>query len=87
MSTTPPAYCRYRKVYARVKIDGRNIHLGRYDSPETKAKYKRLIAEWAAGQSAEPDEPEGVSVAELLEQYRCYAKVYFGDEPRKAFAA
>lgn len=79
---TPPKYARYRGKFARVSIRGRVIHLGLYDSDEAKAKYKRLIAEWAAGQEPESNDVEGTTVAELLEAYRNWAEHFYGDEPR-----
>ncbi|MFO0954419.1 MAG: hypothetical protein U0835_25320 [Isosphaeraceae bacterium] len=44
-----PAY-RHRKSDGRavVTIDGRDIYLGRYGSPESRAEYDRLIATWLA---------------------------------------
>ena len=53
MPKRPPAYCRYRGNYARVRIEGQWIHLGPYGSEESKAKYRRLIAQWAHEQSVE----------------------------------
>ncbi len=47
MSDRTPQYLRYRKRYAHCKIDGQLFHLGLYDSDESKAKYKRLLAQWA----------------------------------------
>ena len=53
MSNRTPQYLRYRGKYARVKIDGKLIHLGPYNSPESKSKYKRLITQWASQQPVE----------------------------------
>ena len=81
MSNHLPSYCRYAKHYARVRIDGRNIHLGKYGSPESKAKYKRLIAQQAAG-SPVVQRDDGVLIGELLESYRTWAAHHYGDVPR-----
>jgi integrase len=82
-----PKYCRYRKDFARVTIGDKTIHLGRYDDPESKAKYKRLIAEWAAGPKVEPttDSHEAdatVTVAEILAGYIEHATSYYGEGKR-----
>lgn len=43
----PPSYRLHRSDgRAVVTIDGRDIYLGRHGSPESKAEYDRLIAEW-----------------------------------------
>ena len=34
---------------AVVTIDGRDLYLGRHDTPASRAEYDRLIAEWLAG--------------------------------------
>lgn len=41
-----PKYRRHKKIYARVVLNGREIHLGLYGSPESKAAYEREIAQW-----------------------------------------
>ena len=33
---------------AVVRLDGRDVYLGRYGSPESRAEYDRLIADWLA---------------------------------------
>ena len=42
-----PKYRHYKpKNLAVVRIDGRDVYLGRYDSPESREKYRRVVAEW-----------------------------------------
>jgi hypothetical protein len=78
-----PSYDRYRGKYARVVIDRRSIHLGKYDSEESHRKYRELIATWSAGQSTEePSGDESVSVAELLAGYIEHARRYDGEDPK-----
>jgi hypothetical protein len=36
---------------ARVIIDRKHIYLGRFDSPESHAKYHRLVGEWYNGKN------------------------------------
>ncbi|MHB8973181.1 MAG: tyrosine-type recombinase/integrase [Pirellulaceae bacterium] len=78
MSNRTPQYLRYRSTYARVKIDGQLIHLGVYNSPKSKAKYKELIAQWATDQPITPEDAS-TTVAELLDGYRTYAQAYYGE--------
>jgi hypothetical protein len=41
-----PKYRHYRpKDLAVVRIDGRDHYLGKYDSRESRAKYRRVVAE------------------------------------------
>jgi hypothetical protein len=40
-----PKYRRHKKIYARVVLNGREIHLGLYGSPESKSAYERTVAE------------------------------------------
>jgi hypothetical protein len=41
-----PKYLRHKIKYARVILNGREIHLGLYGSPESKAAYERVVSEW-----------------------------------------
>ena len=42
-----PKYRHYKpKDLGVVRIDGRDIYLGRYNSPESREQYNRVIAEW-----------------------------------------
>ena len=42
-----PKYRHYKpKDLGVVRIDGRDYYLGRYNSPESREKYNRVIAEW-----------------------------------------
>jgi integrase len=48
-AANPPKYRHYRpKNLAVVRIDGLDIYLGKYDSPESWEKYGRVLAEWRA---------------------------------------
>jgi integrase len=80
MSNRTPQYRRHHGIYARVKINGRWIHLGKYDDAAAKAKFRQLIAEWAADLPVATVAPAEVSVAEVLEAFRAYAKAYYGDQ-------
>jgi len=41
-----PKLCKHHKGHAFVKIDGRQIWLGRYGDPITVEAYNRVMAEW-----------------------------------------
>ncbi|MBS0191776.1 MAG: hypothetical protein U0573_12300 [Phycisphaerales bacterium] len=68
---------------AKVRLDGRDVYLGKYDSPESHAQYRRVIAEWLANAKVDtrptrPDEPKRIiSVDELLMAFLDHAKSYY----------
>jgi hypothetical protein len=41
-----PRYRRHCSGQARVTIDGKDIYLGRYGTPESHDAYDRVIREW-----------------------------------------
>jgi integrase len=43
---------------ARVRVDGKVIYLGPWDSPEAKEQFHRLLAEWHAGNSVAAERPK-----------------------------
>jgi hypothetical protein len=77
MSERVPAYSRQkesgRSDRAYVRIDGRKISLGRWNSAESKAKYARLIG----GEDPEPTGPP-VTVEDLLSKFLDYIDQYYG---------
>lgn len=52
---------------ARIRVDGKEIYLGRWDSAEARRRYAQFLREWAearaAGPTMEPERPLTVSVA------------------------
>jgi len=84
MSAKPtiPSYCQHKaKGQAYVRLNGEFIYLGKYGSPESKAAYQRLIAEWLArGCAPRPVAagPDGLSVNEVLLAYWRHAQEYYG---------
>lgn len=67
---------------ALVQISGRRIYLGKYDSPESKEKYRRLLAESLANPTVQPDggptqSAGALSVNELILAYWQYALGYY----------
>ena len=77
-----PKYYHYKpKNLGVVRIQGRDIYLGKYDSPESWEKYHRLIAEHLAanGQPLPPPQPEtaGLSIERVLLRYWKFAESYY----------
>lgn len=84
MSVHTPKY-RYHKGsgQALVEIDGRRIYLGKFDTEESKEKYRRIVAEWlqqghqiAAPQSIENREND-LTIVELILAFIKYAETYY----------
>jgi integrase len=69
---------------ARVRIDGREIYLGKLGSTEAKDRYDRVVAEWLANQRRLPvqtvaEEPKGTTVGEVLIAFWDHAVVHYRD--------
>jgi integrase len=94
MSDRSPSLPKYRhykpKNLAVVRIDGHDHYLGRYDSPESREKYWRLVSEWnltgvrpkpeAKGQDdpAAADPPAApLTVAELILAFWKHGETYY----------
>jgi integrase len=79
-------YRHYKpKDLAVVRIDGKDIYLGKYGSPESRERYGRLIAEWFATGRVEPTKPlpmaqqppAPLTIAELILAYWKHAETYY----------
>jgi integrase len=64
---------------ARVRINGKDMYLGPYNSPESWQKYHRLLAEYATPQSRTVvlDTGEQLCVAALVAKYVEFARVHY----------
>jgi len=75
-----PSY-RHHKATGRavVTINGRDHYLGPYNSPESRERYQRLIAEYLAGGGLTRRKPAGASytVAELAAAYLEWARSWY----------
>src|SRR5690349_8908522 len=70
-----PAYRRHRASgQAVVTLNGVDHYLGRWESPESKAEYDRLIAEWLAGGRRLPRTADRMLVKELILAYDRYMR-------------
>ncbi len=83
-----PAY-RHQKArnLAVVRIDGKDVYLGEYDSPESKTKYERLISEWLRGHHQTPEIGTDITVCELMAAYLTFASGYYvkHEKPTREF--
>jgi integrase len=66
---------------AVVSIGGRDLYLGKFDSPESRAEYDRLMAEWlTTGRrpiAAETASGADLTVNEMLEAYNSHTDAYY----------
>lgn len=70
MTSSPtPKYRRHKsrkRDRAFVEINGQRKYLGRYNTPESKERYHRLLAEWQANHGQLPVKPIEMSITELI---------------------
>ena len=78
-----PSYCLHKASgQAVVRIDGVDHYLGKHGTPESRAEYDRLIAEWLGnGRRLAPSSAAGgLTVAELILSYWRWAEHYYRNE-------
>ena len=83
-STQIPKY-RLHKSTGRgvVRLNGRDVYLGEHGTPESKERYRQVIAEWLANnrqlapRREHVESPHRPSVAELLLAYLAFAERYY----------
>ena len=81
MTVRPPKYQLHKATgQARVRIKGRDIYLGKYLSPESKQRYRQVIADWLKNQdrvtrpdSARPSGTTNRVITELILDYLKFA--------------
>ena len=71
-----PRYLLHKATgQARVRINGKDLYLGKHGSPESRAKYDEVVAEWLR------DNREGhkhrLTIGELSLQYMAHAGMYY----------
>jgi hypothetical protein len=89
---TPSRLPKYRhhkpKDRAVVRIGGKDRYLGKYNSPESRERYRRLVAEWlAASPARRPSDAaiascDGLTVKELILAYARFADGYYVKDGR-----
>lgn len=80
-----PSYCRHKATgQAVVHLDGKDRYLGKYGSPESHEKYRRLLAERLVSGVAVGipgnktfGPSEAIAVVELIAAYWDFAKAYY----------
>jgi hypothetical protein len=77
-----PSYRHHKPIgLAVVSIGGRDVYLGEHESPESRAEYDRIIAEWlATGRRpmvADSASGADLSVSEMLLAYLDHADSYY----------
>lgn len=79
-----PSYRLHKPTgQALVCLSGRRIYLGKHNTPESKERYRKLVAEWLAAGSVVPPPTVGkpasnaLSVAELALAYTRFAEGYY----------
>jgi integrase len=74
----PPSYRLHKPSgQAVVTLSGRDIYLGKYDSPESHGRYDELVAQWLASGRNLPDPGRGITINELADAYQRHANVYY----------
>lgn len=71
-----PKYERYKGDRARVRYRGREYHLGKYQSPESLAEYRRLCAGWATA-PVPPKRVGGALVSEVVNAFFAHAERHY----------
>src|SRR5438045_7156473 len=73
-----PSYCRHRAGnQAYVTLDGRDVYVGKYAAPASRAEYDRRIAEWIAAGRKLPVDPMLITVGEVVLAYKQHADGYY----------
>lgn len=78
-----PSYRRQkqkrRSDQAFVVLNGKRHYLGPYGSPQSKAAYQKIVAEWLVGGGELPPEADDLTVMELLARYWKWAEKHYRD--------
>lgn len=85
-----PRYCHHKSTgRAVVYLGGKAVYLGPHDSPESKARYKAVVADWLAVRAIPDDAPNAVNainavsrvapptLAEVILRYKRHAEAYY----------
>ncbi len=73
-----PRYRRHKATgQAVVRLEGRDIYLGKYGTAPSREAFKRFVAEWSQGGGNLPAQKHQAAVAELVVAYIKFATVYY----------
>ena len=85
-SASPPPKYRLHKPtgLAVVRLNGKDFYLGKHQTPESLAKYDRLVGEWLgagrllpAAEASADGSSFGITIAELIAAYWTHAEAYY----------
>lgn len=74
-----PAYRLHSTGQGVVRLDGRDIYLGKHGTAESRERYNRVVAEWLAGKNDQPN-PHAAAVltlTQLAAHYLTHCEVYY----------
>ena len=60
-----------------VELGGRRHYLGRFERPETRERYHRMIAEWEAAGQQPPVARDEITIDELVARFWTHAWIYY----------
>lgn len=73
-----PTYRHHKaRNLAVVTIDGKDVYLGGYDSPESKTRYDAVIADWLCRIHEPPPPGAESTLTELMAAYLIFPKGYY----------
>lgn len=91
LKTDVPKLHRHAKGSAFIKVDGRQIWLGRWGDPATKEKYDLAIAKWLTNgrrmPAADPQVDEAVTVSMVLADFLRSIEARYGRADDQAYKA
>ena len=75
-----PSYRLHKQSgQAIVTLNGRDICLGKHDTPQSKSQYNRLLSEWIANGRFLPPSPQAVTILEIADAFLKHAEIYYRD--------
>lgn len=80
-----PKYSLHKKINARLVLNGHEVYLGSYGTPESKANYERVVAEWLQSGRKTPKLKRPIeethagqpSITEVIVRYMDHAEQYY----------
>lgn len=80
---TTPKYSHHKATgQARVRLGGNDVYLGKFDTPESHEKYRRVVAEYFAARVVSAKKgrrpaPPDISINELILRFVTWAEGYY----------
>jgi len=80
-ATSTPRYCLHKATdQGYVKLNGKPVYLGKYDLPETRQKYHRILSEWEHNGRVPLVPVEDARILDLIDRYYHWAKTYYRNQ-------